>query len=499
MKNIFDRKNENTQKDDTNKKSITNNQDYTMELCSLERRILGSIGPSSSITTRDDEPNKLLIMSITTRNGSATEVNDFLSCEYTSVDNKKEIEKMMEVLSTDLQKSRNKGIKLFVVPETGLDLFAYISNRPSIEIDMEDLANEIKNSNNKKIRTDFIKNIQVGKKVNIFIARNSIYNMIAYDMLKASYSMYPNVHFYEIDPEQHGDIITWQDSSVESYLSLYRTVMNIGIGIEGGEPSYTLALVQTEDKSVISQAASLVMTPLNAREELFEAQAVGHARLMLEFAQNRALSADVTEKAIKHMAKETALYRYDEYSWNEFENMALKSKHIENGLCIVRLPFHDANLIQNYFIEAYSGLLAIISDKELYYYGQSETVYLLTEEYGWTLYDAGIAHKVFDNREAIYELSDMTTKREFIKAVNAAIENRSSLKQAYDSIRTISKKFNDSMGINMEGQFKLLKYVDSIKDDEARMKSIRRIITETLTPRSPFNPFGELFNHSFFK
>ena len=241
------------------------------------------------------------------------------------------------------------------------------------------------------------------------------------------------------------------------------------------------------------------MTPLNAREELFEAQAVGHARRMLEIAQNRALSADVTEKAIKHMAKETALYRYDEYSWNEFENMALKSKHIENGLCIVRLPFHDANLIQNYFIEAYSGLLAIINDKELYYYGQSETVYLLTEEYAWTLYDAGIAHKVFDNREAIYELSDMTTQREFIKAVNSAIEDRSSLKQAYDSIRTISKKFNDSMGINMEGQFKLLKYVDSIKDDEARMKSIRRIITETLTPRSPFNPFGELFNHSFFK
>ena len=115
-----------------------------------------------------------------------------------------------------------------------------------------------------------------------------------------------------------------------------------------------------------------------------------------------------------------------------------------------------------------------------------------------TLTQDGFAHKDFDNRKAIYELSDMTTKREFIKALNATIENRSSLRQAYDSISNISKRFNDSMGIDMEGQFKLLKYVEALKDDEAKLKSVRRIITETLTPRSPFNPFGELFNHNFF-
>ena len=123
----------------------------------------------------------------------------------------------------------------------------------------------------------------------------------------------------------------------------------------------------------------------------------------------------------------------------------------------------------------------------------------MTEEYGWTATEGDIAHKIFDNREAIYELSDMTTKREFIKTISAAIENRRSLKQAYDSISAISKKYNETLGIDMEGQFKLLKYVDAIKDDETKMKSVRRIITEALTPRSPFNPFGELLNRGFFK
>ena len=81
----------------------------------------------------------------------------------------------------------------------------------------------------------------------------------------------------------------------------------------------------------------------------------------------------------------------------------------------------------------------------------------------------------------------------------AAIVNRGSLKQAYDAISKISKKFKDSMGIDMDEQINLLKYVDSIKNDEAKLKSIHRIITEALTPRSPFKTFGELFDHSFFK
>ncbi|SFG51088.1 hypothetical protein [Oribacterium sp. WCC10] len=499
MLNIFDKKSDETIKDDSASRNVTaSNQENSMELCSLERRLLCSFDSHSTITTRDDGPTKTLIMSVTTRKDGDNEVTDFLSCEYTSQDNKTEIEKMMEVLSSDLQKSRNKGAKFFVVPQTGLDLYAYIKARPSIEIDMDDLANEIRNSTTKKLRTDFIKNIQVGKKVNIFIAKNSLYNQIAYDMLKAAYTNYANVHFFEIEPEKTGDPITWQNNSIGSYLSIYRSVINIGVGVEGPEPSYTLPLVQTEDKSVISQTASLLMNPLNAREELLEAQAVGHAREMIRVGQKRSLSMEVIEKAIRDMAKEAALYRYDENGWNEFETMAVKSKRIENGLCIVRLPFNDPTLIKNYFTEAHTGLLAIIRDKELYYYGESETVYLLSEEYGWTAKERDIAHKVFDNREAIYELSDMTTKREFIKTINTAIENRSSLRQTYDSISKISKRFNETMGIDMEGQFKLLKYVDAIKDDETRMKSIRRIITETLTPRSPFNPFGELFNHNFF-
>ena len=65
-----------------------------------------------------------------------------------------------------------------------------------------------------------------------------------------------------------------------------------------------------------------------------------------------------------------------------------------------------------------------------------------------------------------------------------------------DIIPNLGIKF---VGIDMEGQFKLLKYVDAIKDDETKMKSVRRIITEALTPRSPFNPFGELLNRGFFK
>ncbi|OON86544.1 hypothetical protein BXO88_07245 [Oribacterium sp. C9] len=497
---FFDKKNsDNTTTKTSGGKAVSgNNQEYTMELCSLERRLLCSLGPNSSISTKDNEPNKTLIMSVTSMNGKDATVTDFLSCEYTSPDNKKEIEKMMAILSSDLQKSRNKGTKYFVVPETGLDLYAYIKSRPDIEIDMDDLANEILNSNDKKLRTDFVKHIQEGKKVNIFIALNNLYNKVAYDMLKNAYSMYSSVHFYEIDPDTTGGDITWQNSTIESYLSLYRNVMNIGVGIVGQEPSYTLSLLQTEDKSVISQVASLTMSPLNAREELLNAQAIGHARDMLKVGQRRSLSTEVIEKAIKDMAKEAALYKYDEYRYHEFETMAINSKHIENGLCIVKLPFNDSNLIQNYFIEAHTGLLTIIQDKELYYYGKSETIFLLTDEYGWSLTQDGFAHKDFDNRKAIYELSDMTTKREFIKALNATIENRSSLRQAYDSISNISKRYNDSMGIDMEGQFKLLKYVEALKDDEAKLKSVRRIITETLTPRSPFNPFGELFNHNFF-
>ncbi|WP_036607372.1 hypothetical protein [Oribacterium sp. P6A1] len=501
MLNLFDKKNDDSIKDDDNiSRNITaSGLENAMELCSLERRLLCTFDSHSAITTRDDGPTSTLIMSVTTRKDGENEVTDFLSCEYTSQDNKKEIEKMMEVLSSDLQKSKNKGVKYFVVPQTGLDLYAYIKARPSIEIDMDDLANEIRNNNNKKLRTDFIKNIQVGKKVNVFIAKNSMYNMIAYEMLKNAYNNYANVHFFDIEPEKTGDAITWQNNTIGSYLSLYRNAINIGVGVEGPEPSYTLSIVQTEDSSVISQTASLLMNPLNAREELLEAQAVGHAREMIRVGQKRSLSMEVIEKAIRDMARDAALYRYDENGWNEFETMAVKSKRIENGLCIVRLPFNDPTLIKNYFTEAHTGLLAIVRDKELYYYGEKETVYLLTEEYGWTATEGDIAHKIFDNREAIYELSDMTTKREFIKTISAAIENRRSLKQAYDSISAISKKYNETLGIDMEGQFKLLKYVDAIKDDETKMKSVRRIITEALTPRSPFNPFGELLNRGFFK
>ena len=504
MINIFDKKGFNTSnKDDDNTVNIavsdTINHDNAMDLYSLEKKLLCVYGPYSAINIRKDENSKTLIMSITTNRNGTPEVTDFLSCEYTSKDNQNEIDKMMQILSGDLQKSKNKGIKQFIVPQTGLDLYAYIKNRPAIEIDMDDLAEEIKNNDDKKIRTKFIKNIQTGKRVNIFIAEDCLYNKIAYEILKNAYSKYSNVHFYEIAPKTYADTINWQDNEIELSLNPTPNAMNIGIGIYGIQPHHTLSIVHNKNKSVISQVAALVMTPLNAREELLEAQATGNAKSMLKVGQKRSLSIEVIEKAIKDMAREAALYKYDEYTLNNFENMAQNSKHIENGLCIVKLPFYDTTVIKNYFTEAETGLLTIINNKNLYYFGESETVHLLYDEYGWASNEEGIAYRPFENREAIYALSDMTTKREFIRTVNAAIVNRGSLKQAYDAISKISKKFKDSMGIDMDEQINLLKYVDSIKNDEAKLKSIHRIITEALTPRSPFKTFGELFDHSFFK
>ena len=475
---------------------------HTMKLCSLERRILAEVDDFTTINLRENREKSSMTMFTETPNG---ETVDFLTCCYISAEDKRDIERMLNILLKDLRKAKTKKTDVFIIPQNDLDLYAYIQNRPSIEIDMDDLYSEINSDAEandlkaKTLRTNFIKEIQVGKKVNVFVANNSIYNTVACHLLKQAYGMHVNVHFFNIDPQKHGDPVYWSNPTIEAYRSLYPNVMSIGIGIYGQEPTYTLSLLQNEEKSVIAQAASLTMSPLNAREELLEAQATGHSWKMMQVGENRQLGQEVIKKAIKDMAKEAALFKYDESTWNEFENMAIKSKRIENGLCIVRLPFNDKSLIQNYFIESNTGVLAIIGDKELYYYGEQKTVELLVDDYEWTSTEEKVAYKIFENRTAIYELSDMTTKREFIKAINNIIDGKKNIKETYTAISDVSKRFNSTMGINMERQFKLLKYVDSLKNDESRMKSVKRIITESLTLNSPFKKFGELFSsHNFF-
>lgn len=504
MLSIFDKKNKNNQVNEHHKtnasKSIgaISSERTTVDLYSLDRSLLCRFYPNSTIRIKDNESINTIIMSVSTIKEEKDESTDFLFCEYISPENKKEISQMMEILSSDLQKARTKGVNAFVVPQTGLDLYTYIQARPSIDIDMDELAKELSNNSDKKLRTDLLSNIQSGKTVNIFIAKNCLYNHVACDMLKAAYSKYSNVHFYEIKPENNGEPINWNNDTIGSCIALYKNAINIGVGIEGAAPSFTLKLVQNEENSVISQAGALIMYPLNAREELLEAQAVGHAVAMLKVGQKRNLSTEVIEKAIRDLAKAAALYMYDESILNTFDNMAIKSKRIENGLCTVHLPFNDPILIKNYFTEAHTGLLAIVGEKELYYYGENETLKLLSEEYGWAINEMGFTFKVFDNREAIYELSEITTKREFIKNINTVISGRSSLKEAYNSIKNIAKRFNETMGIDMEGQLNLLKFVDAIKDDETKLNSVRRIITEALTTRPAFNPFGELFDRNLF-
>lgn len=497
MLNIFGKKREEKEDDGVTMMTVTNT-DNEMGIYSVDHQLICSYGTGSAVSIQDNEQVKTLYMIMTGKNGANPAT--FLTCEYTTSDSKREIKSMMDILLADLQKARTKGVGNFVVPQTELDLYAYIKSRPTLDLDLDDLMKEMMENKEKKLRLDFQKSIQSGKKINIYVAQDSLYNKTAESILRNAYKQYNNVTFFDIHPEKVGGIVNWHNNTILTNISYAKNAFNIGIGIKGKSPTYAMSLVQHKHASVIKQAASLTMNPMNAREELLEAQATGHAKAMMEAGNKRHMNKDILVKSIKDLAKESAMYKYSESKWIEFESRAMESKSIENGLCIVRLPFNDPELIKNYFIEVCTGLLVILQDKEmeLYYYGESETIQLLSAEHGWTANSEDFAYKVYDNRKAIYEVADITTKREFIKSITEALDNRDSLRISYNAIGDVAKKFSETLSLDMETQFKLLKYVEPLKDNEKKRNSIQRIITEALTPRVSFNPFGELFDRSFF-
>jgi len=459
----------------------------------IEEELIATIDNETTISVTEDKNGNDNIMSLTVCHAGDKEPAKLLSCKCSSVKAEHdELKKMMDILHNDMMKAFRNGIDVFVMPETDFDLYAYIKNRPSIDIDLEKLEAELLDSKATEVKNQFIQNIQQGKRVDIFVAKTDLYNVEAGIMLADAYRKYPSVYIHEI--ESHGkDEITWLNPQIESVIRANPSATYIGIGVTGIKPLNAISIVQEGSSSVIKKTGSLIGKQLNAREILLDAQASHHASGMLKVGQKRAMTREVVVKAIHNMAREAALYKVHEFLYDEFESAAQRASVVENGLYCARLPFNDTLLVKNYFPEASTGLLVVIKDKELYYYGREDTMALLTDHYGWNTFENGVVRRDFDNRDAIYELSEVTVKLKYIDAINDILIKQGNFKMSYNEISATAKKYESDMNMDLDYQISLLKYVTALKGDEHRISSIKRIITEALTQESPFQHFGGLF------
>ncbi len=480
--------------DDENQQVVSKDnkelQNHKLYVYNIEEVRIDTIDSDTSITIVEDQSENSISLGVC--HPGDKEPQKLLTCKCSSKSEKAELKKMIEILISDITKAFRNGVEVFVMPETDFDLYAYIKNRPSIDIDLEQLEQELNNSKSSDIKNQFTKNVQKGKRLDVFVAKIDLYNVEAGKMIADAYQKYPSVHIHEIESSGN-DEITWLHNGIENVIRANPSATNIGIGVTGIKPLNGIAILQDDKHSVITKTASLIGKQMNAREILLDAQATKHAAGMIKVGQKRSMTKEVVVKAIHNMAREAALYKVHEFKYNEFEKAAESASVIENGLYCARLPFNDTVLVKNYFPESLTGLLVIIKDEELYYYGKRETMMLLTEQYGWKNYEEGVVNRKFDNRDAIYELSEMTSKLKYIDHINEILNKRDNIKLSYNEISAAAKKYDSDMGMDKDYQISLLKYVNALQNDEQRLNSIKRIITEALTQESPFQPFGGLF------
>lgn len=469
-----------------------------LTLYSISGREITTLSPYTQVLFLDSKEKKTV--SIFYRDGEDGDVHTLLSCQTPeSAKDKMELINMMRTLSEDIARARRNGVESIKVPINRYDLYAYIRNRPSIDLDLNKLESCLGTQRHYPIFDDFNHDIKTGKRVDIYTADNSVYNMEAIKILTAAYSRYQNVHFYELSNKTNG-YVSWNHDMIVRVIKANPDAVIIGVGINGKKPNHCVSIMGDAHCSVIAKVSFLVGHFMNTREQMLNAQFNEHANGVLRIGKEKAMEEKVVDRAMMELAMEEARYRLPEGGIQKFVESVQKARQENAHSAEIHVPFHDSSLVMNLLPETRTGILVNVNMKKLYYYGNQEIINLLNSSYQWAIENPNTASVIVAPKQpvAYYEqqVEEITVRRKYIKEMNETLQEnqKRSISASYQAISALARTYN-RLGFSLEDQVNMLQHVPQL-DNSDEMDSIVNILRECLSDEIPYQSFDDSYQRT---